>query len=76
MSTVAEIQEAIAKLPPADFCAIQDWMTKGPQGTSARKWTSKELVEGARRMLEEPDPAKADRLWEEIVAGFYGDTRA
>jgi hypothetical protein len=30
--------------------------------------------EGARRMLEEPDP-KADELWEEVVAGFYGEER-
>ncbi len=76
MSTVAEIQSAIAKLPPEDFCAVHDWMTKGAQGQPGRMWTPEELEEGARRMLEEPDPVKADAIWEEVVAGFYGDPRA
>src|SRR4051794_31165306 len=70
MSTVAEIQEAIAKLPPEDFCAIQEWMTKGPDGSAWRKWTSEELVERARRMVAEPDPERAKLLKEEIMRGF------
>ena len=36
-------------------------------------WTPEELTEGARQMVEEPDPAKAQVLWERTVAGFYGD---
>lgn len=76
MSTVAEIESAIEQLPPEDVRALQEWITKRTAGTPARKWSSKELVEGARKMIDEPDPVQADRMWEEIVVGFYGDNRA
>jgi hypothetical protein len=76
MSTVAEIQSAIAKLPPEDFCAIQDWIRKQAPPTTQRKWTSEELEEGARRMVAEPDPERAMVIKEEIMGGFYGTADA
>jgi hypothetical protein len=76
MSTVAEIQEAIAKLPPEDFCAIHDWITKGPDGKNWRKWTPEELEAGAKRMVAERDPERAKAIKEEIMRGFYGTADA
>ena len=76
MSNVAEIESAIAQLPPEDFRAVHEWVNERAASTVARQWTSEELEVGAKRMLDEPDPAKADALWEEVVAGFYGEHRA
>jgi hypothetical protein len=76
MSTVAETESAIAPLPPDDSRALQESMATRAAERVTRKWTSEELEAGAKRMLDEPDPAKADALWEEVVAGFYGEDRA
>ncbi|HEV7406333.1 MAG TPA: hypothetical protein VGO11_25515 [Chthoniobacteraceae bacterium] len=75
MSTAAEIESAIAKLSPEDFRLLREWVKERAAATVARQWTSEELEAGAKRMLDEPDPAKADALWEEVVAGFYGEPR-
>jgi hypothetical protein len=76
MSTVAEIQSAITQLPPEDVRVIQEWIAKRNPGPEARKWTSEELVDGARRMVAERDPERARLLKEEIMKGFYGPADA
>jgi hypothetical protein len=76
MSTVAEIESAIEQLPPEDFRALQEWMAKRAAGTAERRWSPEELAEGARQMVAETDPVKAQELWERTVAGFYGDSGA
>ncbi|HEV7405770.1 MAG TPA: hypothetical protein VGO11_22695 [Chthoniobacteraceae bacterium] len=72
MSTVAEIELAIERLPPEDVRALQEWITKRTERTMGRKWTSEELVEAANRMVDEPDPERAEALKDEIMRGFYG----
>ena len=76
MSTVAEIEAAIDRLPPEDFLALHEWMAQRAAGLVQRRWSPEELSEGARQMLAEPDPARAQALWERTVAGFYGDASA
>jgi hypothetical protein len=76
MSTVAEIEAAIDRLPPEDFRTIHEWMAQRAAGLAQRRWSPEELSEGARQMLAEPDPARAQVLWERTVAGFYGDASA
>lgn len=73
MSTVAEIELAIEKLPPGELRALRDWIVERAEVAQGRMWTPEELTEGARQMVEEPDPAKAQVLWERTMAGFYGD---
>jgi hypothetical protein len=73
MSTIAEIEAAIERLRPEDFRALQDWMAKRSADTVGRQWTPEELSSGAKQMVEEPDPARADAIWERTVAGFYGN---
>ena len=75
MSTVAEIEAAIAQLPPEEFRALREWMAKRTARAS-RMWSPAELAEGAQRMVDEPDPAKAQMLWDEVMDGFYGEGRA
>ncbi len=76
MSTVQEIEAAIEQLPPKDFHALQDWMTKRAAAVAGRPWTPEELSEAAQQAVNEPDPGKAQALWERTVAGFYGDANA
>ena len=73
MSTIAEIESAIEKLPPEEICALRDWIVGRAEVAKGRMWTPEELTEGARQMVGESDPAKAQVLWERTVAGFYGD---
>jgi hypothetical protein len=72
MSTVAEIEAAIEQLPPEEVRALQEWIAKRTEGKAARKWSSEELTEGARRMVAESDPKRVEVLKEEIMRGFYG----
>ncbi len=46
------------------------------ESEEGRLWTPEELTEGARRMVEEPDPEKAKAIWEKVAAGFYGEANA
>jgi hypothetical protein len=73
MSTVAEIESAIEKLPPEDFRALQEWMAKRAEERKGRMWTPEELGAAAQRMVDEPDPVRAKVLGDQIAAGFYGD---
>lgn len=76
MSTVAEIESAIAQLPPEDFRQLQEWMSKRAAGEVGRMWTPEELTKGARQLVAEPDPEKAKAIWEKVMAGFYAHTNA
>lgn len=76
MSTVAEIEAAIAQLPPEEFRALREWIIQRSAETAGRRWSPEELGAAAQKMVEEKDPAKADAQWERIVAGFYGDANA
>jgi hypothetical protein len=38
-----------------------------------RPWSGEKLSEYEKRMVETSDPAEAQRLKEQIVAGFFGD---
>ena len=72
MSTVAEIESAIEQLPPEEFRALQDWMTRRAAQKPGREWTPEEVVEAAQRMIDEPDRAKSDAIKQELMKGFYG----
>lgn len=39
---------------------------------ASRLWTPEELGAAADAMVQERDPVKAQKLWDEIVVGFYG----
>jgi len=76
MSTVAEIESAIEQLPPEDFRALQEWMARRAEERSGRMWSPEELTAAAGQMVAEPDPVRAQALWEEIAKGFYGPASA
>ncbi len=38
-----------------------------------RPWSGQKLTEYEKKMVETTDPAEAQRLKEQIVAGFFGD---
>ena len=38
-----------------------------------RPWSGKKLTEYEEKMVDTKDPAEAQRLKEQIVAGFFGD---
>ena len=73
MSTVAEIEAAIAQLPPEDFRALREWMAKRAEKTAERSWSPEALGAAAEQMVAEEDPVRAKAQWERIAAGFYGD---
>ena len=72
MSTVAEIESAIEKLPPEDLHTLHHWIAERAARSDSREWTPEELVEAAQRMIDEPDRARSDAIKEEIIRGFYG----
>jgi hypothetical protein len=76
MSSVSEIESAIEQLTPEDFLALQEWMKRRAADTTGRRWSPEELSKGARQMVAESDPARAQAIWERTAAGFYGDTSA
>ena len=73
MSTVAEIEAAIERLPPEDFRALLDWIVQRAAGTEGHQWSPEELGAAAEQMVAEEDPARAKAQWERIAAGFYGN---
>lgn len=44
--------------------AVRDWIVAQAEARKERRWSPEELTEGARQMVEGPDPAKAQILWE------------
>ena len=73
MSTIAEIESAIEKLPPEEICALRDWIVGRAEVAKGRMWTPEELGAAAQEMVDEPDPNRAQALGKRIAAGFYGD---
>ena len=73
MSTVAEIESAIEKLPPDEVRALRDWIVGRAEVAKGRMWTPEELGTAAQEMVDEPDPNRAQALGKRIAAGFYGD---
>jgi hypothetical protein len=66
----AAIIEEIKHLPPTE----QEQVVEFVQTLEARRpWSGEKLTEYEKRMVETKDPAEAQRLKEQIVAGFYGD---
>jgi hypothetical protein len=68
--TAAAIIEEIKHLPPAE----QEQVVEFVQSLETRRpWSGEKLTEYEKRMVETKDPAEAQRLKEQIVAGFFGD---
>lgn len=64
-----EIINEIKHLPPGEQAKVARYVSTLRKG---RQLTPAELDEIAARMVNESDPAKAEKLKEEIVEGFYG----
>ncbi len=65
----AEIINEIKYLPPGEQAKVARFVSTLDKG---RQLTPAELDELAGKLVDERDPAKAEKLKEEIVAGFYG----
>lgn len=63
-----EIIDEIKHLPPPE----QELVVRFVRSLEDRAWSGAELTEAAGRMAEEPDPEKAQAMWEQIATGFYG----
>ena len=69
MNAAAVIAE-IKHLPPPE----QEQVVEFVQTLKTRRpWSGEKLTECEKRMVATNDPAEAQRLKEQIVAGFYGD---
>jgi len=67
--TAVEIIEEIKRLPKADKNRVIEFARNADE---SRQLNPDELGKLAKQMVEAEDPAKADRLKEEIIRGFYG----
>lgn len=67
--TAGEIIEKIKRLPKDEQTKVFDFVQHAADN---RRLTPEELGELAKRMVETPDAAEADRLQQKIVRGFYG----
>ena len=76
MTTIAEIESAIEKLPAEEMRALREWIVARVDGAKGRMWTPEELGEAMEKLLAETDPARADALQARIVAGFCGSADA
>ena len=66
----AAIIDEIKHLPPAE----QEQVVEFVQTLETRRpWIGEKLTEYEKKMVDAKDPAEAQRLKEQIVAGFYGD---
>ena len=66
----AAIIDEIKHLPPAEQKQVVQFVqTLGVR----RPWSGEKLTEYEKKMVDAKDPAEAQRLKEQIVAGFYGD---
>ncbi|PWU14828.1 MAG: hypothetical protein C5B50_16465 [Verrucomicrobia bacterium] len=68
--TAVEIIEEIKRLPAEERKRVLEF-ARG--AANPRQLTPKELGALAKRMVETPNTAEADRLQEEVVRGFYGN---
>ena len=64
-----EIIDEIKHLPPPEQELVVRFVRTLDED---RVWSGSELSEAAGRMAEEPDPEKAQAMWERIATGFYG----
>ncbi len=66
----AAIIDEIKHLPPAEQKQVVEFArtleTRHP-------WSGQKLTEYEKKMVETNDPVEAQRLKEQIIAGFYGD---
>ena len=66
----AAIIDEIKHLPQAE----QEQVVEFVQTLQSRRpWSGEKLTEYEKKMVEAKDPAEAQRLKEQIIAGFYGD---
>ena len=66
----AAIIDEIKHLPPAE----QEQVVEFVQTLETRRpWSGDKLTEYEKKMVDATDPAEAQRLKGQIVAGFYGD---
>ncbi|HEV7406269.1 MAG TPA: hypothetical protein VGO11_25195 [Chthoniobacteraceae bacterium] len=68
--TAAAIIAEIKHLPPAEQEQVVEFVQRLE---TKRPWKGEKLTEYEKRMVETKDPAEAQRLKEQIVAGFFGD---
>ena len=69
MNAAAVIDE-IKQLPPPE----QEQVVEFVQTLETRRpWSGEKLTEYEKKMVDTNDPAEAQRLKQQIVAGFYGD---
>jgi hypothetical protein len=66
----AAIIEEIKHLPPAEQEQVVDFARTLE---TRRPWSGEKLTEWEKKMVDAKDPAEAQRLKEQIVAGFFGD---
>lgn len=66
----AAIIDAIKHLPPAEQAQVVEFVQTLE---TRRPWRGEKLTEYEKKMVDAEDPAEAQRLKEQIVAGFYGD---
>lgn len=64
------IIDEIKNLPPSEQERVVEFVHYLEKG---RPWSGEKLSEYEKRMVETNDPAEAQRLKEQIVAGFFGD---
>ena len=68
--TAGEIIRQIDRLPASEKAEVLRVLLRSPGAN--RKLSPDELVALADQMVAAKDPAEADRLEAQIVAGFYG----
>ena len=69
MNAAAIIDEIKHLSPPEQEQAVEFARTL----ETRRPWSGKKLTEYEKKMVETNDPVEAQRLKEQIIAGFYGD---
>lgn len=66
----AAIIEEIKQLPRNEQDRVVEFVQTLEKG---RPWSGEKLTEYEKKMVETNDPAEAERLKAQIVAGFFGD---
>ena len=70
--TAAAIIDEIKNLPPGEQERVVEFVHELEK---RRPWSGAKLSEYEKRMVETGDPDEAQRLKEQIVAGFFGDEK-
>ena len=68
--TAAAIIDEIKLLPPTEQERVVEFVQSLGAG---RPWSGAKLTAYERKMVETTDSAEAQRLKDQIIAGFYGD---